>query len=325
MNHRRRLGAIVAALLTISLFVILWSQKWNLYDAFRLRGYQPSLQIVQLANDTSMSGRGRHLFYVYHPELNDKDSFNENCKSRGNEQTIVLGCYVGGVGIYVYNVTDPRLQGITQVTSAHEMLHAAYGRLQGKEKLRIDKLLNQAYTGSDNTRLKETIEDYRKSGADITNELHSILGTEIRNLPPELEQYYARYFDNRLTVVGFSEKYEQAFTLRKQQVLDADMKLQQLKQQIDEAQTDLGNQKTELDQNRRQLDALLAARQYETYNRGVPGFNAQVNAYNAQVRHIGQLIDKYNSLVAERNAIATEEGELIKAIDSRPTTIQGHQ
>ncbi len=318
MIRSKRTGVIITALL-LAILGMLWWQRWNVYDALRLRNYQASSQIVQLASEAGMNDHGRHLFYVYHPELDEKQAFNQNCKN--NEQTIVLGCYVDGEGIYIYNVTDPRLQGITQVTAAHEMLHAAYGRLNASDKTRIDNLLNQTYAKMDNARLKETIEDYRKNGADVTNELHSILGTETRDLPPELEDYYSRYFSNRTQVVEQSEKYEQAFEMRKQQVGDDDKQLQSLKQQIDTAQNDLSRQKTSLDQDRARLDGLLAAKQYEAYNQGVPGFNAKVNSYNAQAKHIGQLIDQYNNLVAQRNAIATEESELIQAIDSRPSTV----
>ncbi len=319
MTHGKRKGGLITFIVLLCLLGLLWTQKWNIYDSLRLRNYQPSAQIVQLASDTTMSERGRHLFYVYHPELDQKETFNNNCK--GNERTIVLGCYVPGIGIYIYDVTDPRLQGITQVTSAHEMLHAAYGRLSSSDKTKIDDLLNQTYNKLDDQRIKDNIEDYRKNGADVTNELHSILGTEVRNLPPELEQYYTRYFSSRAKIVDYSEKYEQVFTQRKQQVTADDQKLQALKKQIEQDQDALAGQKAAIDSDHSRLEALLAAKQYEAYNQGVPGFNAQVNAYNAQVRHIGQLIDQYNALVAERNAIASEESELIKAIDSRPDTV----
>lgn len=298
-----------------------WLHKWDLYDAWKLRNYTPPAQIVQIANATTMKDSAKRLFYVYHPELNDKSTFNMRCSN--GERTIVLGCYVSGRGIYLYNVTEPRLQGIVEVTSAHELLHAAYERLDGSDKKQVSDMLNRHFDTVTDPRIRKNIEDYRNNGADITNELHSILGTEIRNLSPELDTYYAKYFSNRLKVVEFSEKYEQAFTARKQQVAAADQKLQQLKGDIEEAQAGLAALKSTLDVQRQQLDGFLAAQQIEAYNNGVPQFNSQVNRFNGQVRYISSLIDQYNALVAERNAIAVEEGELVKAIDSRPSTIDG--
>lgn len=320
MRRSQRIVGIILPLFLLGGLVFAWFHRWDIYDFVRLRNYQPSTKVVSLASSTTMNDKARRVFYVYHPELDDKAAFNRHCSN--TERTIVLGCYVSGQGIYVYNVTEPRLQGIVEVTSAHEMLHAAYERLGSSDKKRINNLLSQAYDKVTDQRIRDNIDDYRKNGADITNELHSILGSEVRSLPPELEQYYTRYFTDRLNLVSYSEKYEQAFAERKQQVANDDLKLQELKQQIDAAQSTLANQKTALDSGRGHLDNLLATKQFEAYNSGVPAFNRLVNSFNIQARNISHLIDEYNMLVSDRNAIAVEEGELVKAIDSRPSTIE---
>lgn len=319
-SNTKRFGRLAAVVLVAAAPLVIWTQRWNIYDTLRLRGYQPPAQIAQLATDTALNDNSRRLFYVYHPELEEKQAFNDNCKS--SEKTIVLGCYVSGRGIYLYNVTDARLNGVVQVTAAHETLHAAYERLDGKEKQRVNGLIDDAYAKVTNQRIKDTIEDYRLNGADITNELHSILGTEVRSLPAELEQYYARYFTNRLKVVEYSEKYEQVFTERKQKVAEADQQLEALKQQINAGEANLDDLSQELKNERSRLDRLLASKDYAAYNAAVPGFNSRVNAYNAQVGQVRRLIDQFNALVAERNSIAAEENDLYKAIDSRPATIE---
>lgn len=315
----KKISKAIAVVLLLAAPLVVWTQRWNIYDSWRLRGYEPPAAIAKLASDTSMNEKGRRLFYVYHPELKDKTTFSDSCNS--TERTIVLGCYVSGTGIYLYTVTDERLLGIMQVTAAHETLHAAYDRLSGKEKERIDTLVQEAYAMVTSQRIHDTIEDYRKNGADIANELHSILGTEVRDLPPELETYYQRYFTNRLKIVEYSEKYEQAFTERKQKIENYDKQLESLKQQIASLEGELEPRERQLQNERSRLDGLIAANNIEAYNAGVAGFNAQVNAYNGLVGRIRSLIDQHNRLVGERNAIAEEEGELVKAIDSRPDTI----
>lgn len=320
MTIRKRIGGLIAVAVLLVVPVILYWQRWNLYDYARLRGYQASSAIQKLATDTSMNDKTRKLFYVYHPDLEDKDSFNANCKT--SEKTIVLGCYVSGQGIYLYNVTDDRLAGVVEVTAAHETLHAAYGRLNASEKTRVTTMLNEAYAKVTDPRIRTTIDDYRNNGADVTNELHSILGTEIRSLTPELEQYYARYFTDRSKIVSQSERYEQAFTERKQRVEDFDNQLGDLNKQIDAGQASLAKAEGELGVQRHNIDQLLAAKQYEAYNQQVPVFNAAVNSYNAEVRSVRSLIERYNTIVAQRNAVAAEEGDLVKALDSRPNTLQ---
>lgn len=312
--------SIIATLLLIAIPAFLFFQRWNIYDAYRLQGYTPPAPISSLAQETAMTETGKKLFYVNHPEQSDKEVFRERCTT--GEQTIVLGCFIAFQGIFLQDIDDDRLNGVQQVTAAHEMLHAAYQRLSASEKNRIEALLNEQFAAMDNPRIKQTIEDYKNAGADITNELHSILGTEVRDLSPELETYYKRYFTDRIRVVEFSEKYESAFTSRKNQVRAYDEQLNQLKSDIESSNADLARRQAEIENRQAALERYLAANDTESYNAGVPGFNALVDAYNRQVNRVRGLIDEYNAIVKLRNEIALEESELVKAIDTRPTPVQ---
>lgn len=318
MKYVRR---ILLVLLPVVVLLVGWTQRYNVTDWWRLRDYTPPPAIVKLADETTMTDYGRRLFYVNHPALNDKSSFNQNCTI--SEQSIVLGCYVTGAGIYLYDVSDPRLVGVQQVTAAHEMLHVAYDRLGSGERSRIDSLTQQVLAGITDERLKSTVEAYRTRDAGIVpNELHSIFGTELETLPQELEDYYKQYFSDRQAVVKFSKQYEAAFQERKDKVAAYDAELASVKQDIEAKEAALDALVGRITTDRAELEALLAAKEYEAYNAKVPGFNQRVRSYNSQVNQVRALIETYNRLVAERNAIALEENELIKAIDSRPETIE---
>ncbi|MBI1856983.1 hypothetical protein HY003_02345 [Candidatus Saccharibacteria bacterium] len=318
--QKKRTGSLIASFVIVAVFLGGVWQRQVVFDWFRLRNYTPSAEIIALGDRTTMSNNTRRLFYVYHPELNDKATFNDHCT--GGEQTIVLGCYIHNRGIYIYNVTDVRLNGILEVTAAHETLHATYDRLSSSERQRIDGFLNQAFAGIKDERILKTIESYRKNGADIVNELHSILGTEVRNLSPELENYYKQYFNDRSKIVAYSEQYEQAFTERKTKVEDYDKQLANLKQQAEANQSSLNIQVNALNTEKQQLDRLLAQKQYDAYNQAVPDYNIKIKDYNALVNQTKALITQYNFLVEARNALALEENQLYKAIDSRPNTLQ---
>lgn len=315
----RKFGKISVLIILVAAPIIGWSQRWYLHDSYRLRNFTPDAQIVKLADNTTMVDSARRLFFVYHPKLNQKTEFNTNCHLA--EKTIVLGCYVSGIGIFVYDVTDERLNGIMEVTAAHEMLHAAYERLSANEKTKINELLIKNYNNLDNERIKSTIDDYSSSGADTNNELHSILATEVRDLSPELEAYYSKYFYNRQKIVEYSEKYENAFTDRKQKISDYDARLADIKTQIDKQQSQLDALNAQIKADKSQLDAYYSAKDFSSYNENINEFNKLVNAYNSTVRSIRVLIDDFNSLVGVRNSVAAEQGELIKAIDSRPGII----
>lgn len=305
---------IISLLILLGFVCALW--QWRaILDWARLRNYQAPAEIVELADTTTMTDQARRLFYVYHPELNGKEAFNQHCTNR--EQTIVLGCYVSNRGIYLYDVQDPRLQGIKQVTAAHEMLHVGYERLSSSERQKVDALLQQAYDNLQDERIRANVESYRAAGADVMNELHSILGTEVADLSPELEAYYARYFTNRAQVVAYANSYSQEFTSRKTQVAQYDAQLSDLKAQIDANEASLGRQANDLASQRQQLDNDLNSGNYASYNANVPRYNAAVQRYNTLLQETRNQIAQYNTIVNQRNKVALEEQDLVEALDSR--------
>lgn len=321
----RRLSSLFFSIGLLVAVVLIWWQHWALYDWWRLRGYTPPANIVQLATDTTMTDPARHLFYVNHPVVEDKTSFNQDCQNNGGEQTIVLGCYHSHeTGIFIYDVTDPQLSGVEQVTAAHEALHAIYERLSSNDRNKVNKLLQDFYqNGLADQRVKDTIEAYKKSEPnDLSDEMHSVFGTEVRNLPPELETHYARYFSNRQKIVDYSEQYESVFTNQKNQ-------LESLKQQIDALEAQLKVQAADIDQKQTVLKAeaqrLNNLRQQGNttgYNAAVPGYNAQVNSLNAEVNSYNQTVKRYRALIDQYNSLAVQTNKLNQALDSRADTVQ---
>lgn len=300
------------ALVTIG---VIWWQKQNIIDWYRLQNYDPPARIEQLADNTTMNSQGRKLFFVHHPELDDKKSFSGHCPVI--EETIVLGCYITHRKIYLFDVSDPRLSGVHEVTAAHEMLHAAYDRLSDAEKQDINAKL-EAFTATlTDERILETIAAYRQQNPSVVpNELHSIIGTEVRNLTPELEKYYARYFDNRLKIIEYAEKYEKAFSDIHDQINAYDAQLASVKSQILATEAQLAALSSEINSDRAQMDAYLARGNNEAFNNMVPTYNAKVKRYNRLAEQYRRLVSEYNSIVAKRNALAAQQHELIEAIDA---------
>lgn len=291
----------------------------NISDWLRLKNYQPPARISAIADETTMNDSTRRLFYINHPQLSDKASFNGQC--RVLEQTIVLGCFVENKGIFLLDVEDKRLNGVVEVTAAHETLHAAYERLSDNERAKVDKMTSDFFATLDNQRIKEVIEGYRqKDPSVVPNELHSILGTEVRDLPSDLERYYEKYFNNRKAIVSMSERYEQTFISLRNQISNYDQQLNQLKAQIDKDQEAIVALGQELDLKRSELDALRASGDTDSYNQQVPIYNQRVESYNSLINETKQLINSYNTLVEKRNNVATVEQELVEQIDSSKLT-----
>lgn len=319
---RARLGLLYAALIIlIGANITALLQRERIGDWWVLRGYAAPTTITSLADQTTMTAAGRHLFYVNHPTLEDKAGFNAQC-ANNTEYSIVLGCYHGNrAGIYLYNVQDSRLEGVKQVTAAHEMLHQAYDRLSEKERMHIDNLLQDFAATSDlEQRIKDKLELYKKGEANsVSTEMHSIFGTEVAVLPAGLEAYYSRYFNDRHKVVAFSEAYQGEFAARKTKVEIYDQQLDALNSRIEANKHELENRQKTLAEERRQVQSLLSRGDTTAYQAGATAYNKQVAEYNALIDSTQQLIAEYNNIVAERNALTTEEQELQKALDSRLT------
>jgi DNA repair exonuclease SbcCD ATPase subunit len=312
---RRIFGFVTFAAVILALAGTYVFQQ-DIKDWWRLRGYTPSADIAQLADDTTMRDSSRRLFYVQHPILADKGTFNGYC--RNNEQTIVLGCYIHGQGIFLLDVTDERLAGVEEVTAAHELLHAAYERLSRRDKEWVDGMTARAYEGVTDERFRQTVELYRQQDpAIVPNELHSLLGTEVRSLPSELEQYYTRYFIDRAAIVTLFEQYEQAFIERRNTIREYDSQLTSLKAQIESLQSRLESEEAALSAQRQTMNGLRASGEIAAYNAQVPSYNQKVTTYNNGVEDLEALVARYNDIVQKRNAVATEEAELVEAIDSR--------
>jgi hypothetical protein len=321
MKLFRRIWPYLLLVLLIIVNSLVWIQRDAIADWWRLRDYQPPSEIAVLVDDTTMTDLGEHFFYVNHPSLESKDDFNEHCADHG-EETSVLGCYHGNRrGIYLYAVDDPRLDGVRQVTAAHEMLHQAYDRLSSGDRERISQLLEQQYQSELlPEEIKAKIESYKgQKDIDLVNEMHSIFGSEVRDLPQGLEEYYKRYFDDRLAVVSFSEAYRAEFTRRKQLVAQYDAELATLKAQIDSNKAGLENKSAYLKAKENEISQDVSTRDQAAYEADVSAYNAMVDAYNTQLAATRRLIEEHNRIVGERNAIAVQEQELQKALDSRLT------
>lgn len=319
--RRNRISSIIL-LVTLALLVGVFIKREAIHDWWVLRNYAPTVAVSQLARDATMTDYATHMFYINHPDQQPKTTFATYCPA-GTEQTVVLGCYKGNQGgIYLLSVTNDELAGIEQVTAAHEMLHAAYDRLSKQERTEVDAMLQDYYQNhlTDET-IKATIESYKKSEPDaLVNEMHSIFGTQIKDLPSGLQQYYSQYFTDRNKVVSYYATYDKAFTGRQQQVRAYDAQLASMKDQIGQLEDAAKQQQASLQEQRQAMDRSRAKGDNGGYNALVDQYNAAVRTYNTNVNRLKQLIVQYNQLVVTRNAITVEEQQLMQAISSSAVT-----
>lgn len=320
VKFKRLLPYLVSVLVLVGVGVLLANRDQAL-DWWKLRGYDVPGVVASLAEDTTMTDYGRRLFYVNEPTLDGKDTFNKNCADVIDEAA-VLGCYRGDRhGIHIYDIKDVRWHGIKEVTAAHEMLHQAYDRLNEDERKSINNLLLDFYeSGQLDQSIADKLALYGDQGQDVlVNEMHSIFGTEVQNLPDELEEYYSQFFNDRSRVLAFRASSRAAFEDYRSQIESFEQRLGQLKSQIDSNEVELDNRLSQLNDMRGQLESDLAAGRIEQYNAGVAEFNQLVSSYNDLLDQTRQLVFEHNELVKQRNDVAIKVEDLNAALDSRLT------
>ncbi len=290
----------------------------DLEDWSRLLTYQPPPEVTRLAAMTMMTDTARRLFYVNQPTIEATKSSLNLCKS--SEHTIVLGCYVPSKGIFLQAVTDPRLQGVMEVTAAHEMLHVVYQRMSIFEQSQINQQLQAVLNQLDNPRIRKIVTTYREQDSrSVDNELHSILGTEVKNLSPELEAHYRIYFTNRSAIVALSEQYEGRFTalrnkakLLSQQLSMQNSALEQLSERVQQE-----SKQVEIEGST--IQTAIVANTQTDYSTRIATFNERVRNYNRLVVQLKEQTASYNQLVTERNSITLEEKSLFESLENKST------
>ena len=310
-------GILLTCFMVLFVGIVLWRMQ-DIQDYARLYNYTPPARVSTISETATFTKYGQKLFYVNKPAILEGSRFSAQCPI-GAEKTVVLGCYkTNDNGIYLFDVTDSRLKGIVEVTAAHEMLHAAYMRLPTTERDKLDAQLTDYYQKSlKDTRIRDTIEAYKQSEPTaLVNEMHSIFGTEIQDLPPALEEYYARYFKDRKKVVALLQHYQAEFLSRQQKIDTFDTRLKSLKSLIEDGQRQLETRGAELQSRRSELDRLRASGDGSAYNAAVDPYNNFVASYNALLRQIQGQIAEYNQLVEARNAVALEQRDLMDSMSA---------
>jgi uncharacterized protein YukE len=312
----KRLKRHLRSAIVVAVVIIGIRSAQDLQDWIKLLAYQPSPAIAKLATATTMTDTARRLFYVNQPTIETRKSALNLCPS--SEHTVVLGCYVSSQGIFLQAVTDPRLQGVMEVTAAHEMLHVAYQRMSLLEQTQINKQLQAVLGKLQNPRILQLVETYNQQDPkSVNNELHSILGTEARQLSPELEQHYRTYFTNRSTIVALSEQYEGVFTALRDKAKTLNQQLTTRKSGLEQLSAQVKREAETLDSERSNLQSSIAGNPQGDYSSRVSTFNNLVNSYNQLVSQLKQQTEAYNQLVTEHNSLALEEKSLVESLENK--------
>lgn len=287
LGARRLFGIVLAVLLNLALIAsIFWlgTHRDRVSDQFAVWNFTAAPAISDYAARSTMTEEGRFLFYASRPSIASGTEFDTACATH-QEGVGILGCYLpADRSIHLFDVTDPRLDGLEDVVAAHEMLHAAWDRMSADERAKLAPLLEAEVAKlSDDTALAETLAFYATAEpGERLNELHSILGTEYPDLSPQLEAHYAEYFSDRKAVTAMHDTSNAVFVEQAAQIAALVA----------------------------QIDALAAGidTDYAAYNAGYDQLTADVRSFNSRAEAGG--FDSQAAFDHERQALISRQADL---------------
>ena len=282
----------------------------KVYDWQRLRSYQPSVPVADLAVDIRLTKAGRDLFYLADPQLHAFSDLKQVCQSDHHHHTAriqIYGCYYEE-RIHLLETDNPYFEGRMRVTAAHEILHAAWSELGDQERQTLRQAID-AFVADNQAALDQALEPYGNLPPEqVYDELHAMIGTQFDQLPPFLEDHYRRYFDDRLLIVAFHNQHRQNFD----QLTNYASQITKLKEELDQLYASLQQRRASITASEKRMVAWRTTNP-DYYNRQVPVHNQLVAEYwrleadyNAQVDRYEQLIEDHNQLVGKLSIIDRE-------------------
>lgn len=294
------LWVFMIALLALAITATL-NRQW-LQDYFRGRSYEPTGEMLRIRQDLALTVNGEFLFNASQPELDDRDEFNAHCRNGADSEIAVLGCYANN-NIYVYNIEAEELDGIRELTAAHELLHAVFARMSETEKDDLKSLLEQVYKDNKDI-LERDLQTYDAS--EQFEELYVRAGTEVADLPEMLELHYAGVFSDQDKIVAFYNKYIAVFRRLEAKMAD-------LKAEMEELEATIEIKNKEYDQKFDQIEA-----EVEEFNRCAETegcfedemvFETRRNVLLREQDALKGLRDEINTMIDQYNAKVNEFNE----------------
>jgi hypothetical protein len=325
INRKRITSLVIIALaaLLVTTGTLAYVNRQYLQDLYAASQFTPDNELQQVIERIELSDAGDIIFRASAPTLESTQQFSTQCAAvMHRESDQVVGCYTGS-RIHLFHIVDERLDGMVEVTAAHELLHAAYKRLSGSEKAALSAELESEYErlileDPDIEKRMQVYQDLPPSG--FVNELHSVLGTEVRALSPQLEAHYAKYFGDRQKILNLFDNYHTYF-------MELERERSQLSDELTALGADIDQRSAAYEQALAEYNAavssLIARNERFEFSDNPAEFYAlrdQLNARRAvlesQRLDLNAAVETYNQKRERLLELDAMADELIRSIDS---------
>ena len=301
-------------IVVVATFVVV-KRDW-ISDFWRGLFYKPTSEVANIQDKLGLTEHGEFLFKASQPILSESEEFNDKCRFEQDGGDAIVGCYTDK-NIYVYNIKNQELDGIRECTMAHELLHAVWDRMSDNERESYYEPLSQVLK-QNGEYLEEELEIYDETAK--REELYVRAGTEIKNLPDDLEKHFATIFKDQDKVVSFYDKYISVFRNLQAELDALEAEMNEIKSQINTKEEDYKKRAEQLNASIAEFNSCA-----ETAGCFVSEWTfavqrnrliAEQQALQALYDEISKLIDEYNAKVDKYNEDVISSNKLNQMINS---------
>jgi hypothetical protein len=293
----------------------------RLVDQYTVWTFTPAPGVASIIESSRLTSEGRFLFLASRPVIETSATFASSCASN-REGSGILGCYLPrDRSIHLFDVTDPRLGGLSDVVAAHEMLHAAWDRMSAAERQQLTPLLEaEAAKLAGDAEFQTRMAYYAKNEpGERDNELHSIIGTEVASIGPALEAHYARWLGNREAIVALQARTIAVFTDLQKRSSDLSAAMAVLQTTIDDEYTAYTGGYARLNADIRLFNARTDFTSTHQIDQAKRELDARRAALDARYSDILARTTQYNADVAALNALGSQTAVLNRALNHAPS------
>ena len=315
---RRTVASFTVAAVLLCAGVLGFVFRQDIQDTIEGAAFHPTPSITSIEERVGLTQAGKRIFYATAPEVVGADSFNASCP-RQESSSPIIGCYTPQDSIFIYDVTNQKLDGIKEVTAVHELLHAVWSRLSHSERASLASELRQVYEKNADTRLRQRMAYYQRTEAGQEhNELHSILATEVPQLSERLERHYAKYFDRQAVLKQF-DKYQSQYEMLEERILSLQETMAKLSESVSSKSVQYNNERVQLDGDIRDFNARAQSGRFSSqavFNQERQRLIARGDTLERQRAAINTAIDEYNAQYTQYLEAAGEIQRLNSSMDS---------
>ena len=288
----RRVGVVLVAIAIACQVGVVATVAWGVTNP---RQFKDWLVVGKVAaaqtldgyvESAGISSTGRFYLFAAKPTLHTPETFDTACPVK-EIRLAALGCVDPETEmVHLLDINDETLSTLEPVVAAHQMLHAVWARLDDTEQKTAAAEIESTVSAITDQKLIATLSAYDGLQSEKrTAELFAVLGTEVNTVSANLEELYARFFDDRTKVV--------VLAATSSHVIESIMtSIDEVGRKVVAADEKIGKERKDFQKERKALQA-------------------DINIFNDNAATKG-FYESKSKFTADKNALATRQAELEK-------------